>query len=126
MTEETPKRGSVLIVEDDARIRNSMAEILELEGYEVGTAAHGQEALTYLRRHEAPSLILLDVVMPVMDGWEFRDLLLRDEKFAEIPVVVTSSISSSYGLKGHLHAVSYMEKPFNREQLLALVKRYCG
>src|SRR5262249_19235564 len=126
MEPEKTARGSVMIIDDDDRIRQSLADLLDLEGYEVITAGNGQEALNYLRRLPLPSLILLDVMMPIMDGWEFRSQLLKDEKLASIPVVITSSISAAYQLKGHLQSVSYLEKPFDSEQLLALVKRYCG
>src|SRR5262245_61392653 len=126
MDVEKPVHRPILIVDDDTRIRMSLAELLQLEGYRVATAANGQEALNRLKVPPLPSLILLDVVMPVMDGWVFRHELLKDAELAAIPVVITSSISSAYQLKGHLQGVAYLEKPFNREQLLEVVKRYCG
>lgn len=119
-------RGSILVVDDDSRIRMSIAEMLQLEGYRVSTAANGQEALNRLKVPPLPSLILLDVVMPVMDGWQFRHELLKEEALASIPVVITSSISAAYQLKGHLQSVAYLEKPFDREQLLSVVRKYCG
>jgi CheY-like chemotaxis protein len=118
-------RGSILIVDDDERIRESVAEMLLLRGYRVFTAGNGQEALKQLQK-ALPSLILLDVMMPVMDGFDFRAQLLKDPVLASIPVVVTSGISAAYQLKGHLQSVAYLEKPFNTEQLLEQVRRYCG
>lgn len=117
---------TVMVVDDDERIRRSVAELLEMEGYTVLAAANGEDALRLLRTRPLPGLILLDVNMPVMDGWRFRDTLLKELPLASIPVVVTSGISSAYNLKGHLHSVAYLEKPFNRNQLLEAVRKYCG
>ena len=118
-------RGSVLIIDDDERVREGIAEMLLLRGYRVYTAANGEEALRHLKK-ALPSLILLDVMMPVMDGFDFRAQLLKDPILASIPVVVTSGISAAYQLKGHLQSVAYLEKPFKTDQLLELVQRYCG
>src|SRR5919206_1695644 len=90
-----PDRGEVLVVEDDFAIRETLRELLEDEGYRVAWAANGKEALA--RLHErAPRVILLDLMMPVMDGWEFRVAQQRDPALASIPVVV---ISADHGLE---------------------------
>jgi len=121
-----PPHGTVLVIDDDAQIVDIVSALLKLHGYPVATAADGAEALQQLKRHPLPCLILLDVMMPNMDGWQFRAELLKDATLASIPVVVTSGISAAYNLKGHLQSVAYLEKPFNEEQLMELVRRYCG
>ena len=76
---------SILIVEDEDPIRSVLTEILEDEGYRVASVRNGLEALTYLRQHAHPRLILLDLGMPVMTGWEFREEQQRDQAIARIP-----------------------------------------
>src|SRR5438552_202636 len=88
------ERKFVLVVEDDADIRESLGTILEEEGYGVVTTRNGREALSYLRSgRPRPSLILLDLLMPVMSGAEFRAEQERDPALADIPVVVLSGDS---------------------------------
>jgi CheY-like chemotaxis protein len=84
---------TILIVEDESRIRAVLTEILEDEGYPVASARNGLEALTYLRQQaDRPHLILLDLGMPVMTGWEFRAEQQRDPTLAGIPVIVMSAL----------------------------------
>src|SRR5437867_5669934 len=79
---------SILIVEDDADVRGALTAVLESEGYSVVEAAHGQEALQHLRANAAGfCMILLDLWMPVMNGWEFRAEQLKDPTLAEVPVM---------------------------------------
>src|SRR3569832_407091 len=82
---------SILIVDDDVDIRVTISLILEDEGYAVASAANGEEALRYLRSHPSPSLILLDLMMPGMDGVEFRAEQQRDAQLSGIPVVVVTA-----------------------------------
>ncbi len=111
-------RGRVLVVEDEPDIRESEAEVLESEGYEVSTASDGWEALR--RAHEAiPSVILLDLMMPRMDGWEFRQAQLRDPELAPIPVIVVSAMPPPTGVNPAAH----LTKPFALSQLLDAVER---
>jgi len=93
MEQESKERG-VLVVDDDMDIRECVCEALQEEGYDVVQAANGAEALNCLHAaaSEAPSLIILDLMMPVMDGWEFRDQQLLDATLAEIPVIVMPAI----------------------------------
>lgn len=109
--------GMVMVVEDDASIRDMVIDVLAQEGIPAVGADNGEEALKRLRQDELrPALILLDLTMPVMDGWRFRALQLRDPNLAHIPVVITSALSS----KG-LPADGYCEKPFDRDELIATV-----
>ena len=95
-----PKR--ILIVEDDAPIQSALASLLDDEGYEVSLANDGEEALNRMEGDALPDLILLDLRMPVMDGWEFRSAQKRDSRLAQVPVVVLSADGSS-----HAAAVSW-------------------
>lgn len=117
---------TILIVEDHAAISLTLAELLEDEGYQVVTTANGQEALTYLRHAaERPTLILLDLMMPVMDGWTFRSLQAQDPVFQAIPVVVMSAISNVRHQQVPITAAAYLPKPLNFHLLLETVARFC-
>lgn len=116
----------VLIVDDDKDIRQSLADLLEDEGYTVARAEHGQAALEFLRAQtQAPKLILLDLNMPVMTGWEFREAQLQDPSLADIPVVVISA-GTYLNRPPHIQAHAYIAKPPDVNALFALVERYCA
>ncbi len=115
----------ILIVEDDADIRSGVAEVLREEGYEVATAAHGAEALEWLRTGNSASLILLDLMMPVMDGWEFRCEQLQDPRAARIPVVVLSGAGDVGQHASSLGADGFLVKPLNLDELFGAAERYC-
>ncbi len=111
----------VLLVEDDDGIRDSVAECLASEGYEVCAVANGAEALAALRTTERPDVMLVDLVMPVMDGAELIEALRGDATLRRIPVVLMTAASPPDGLP---HADGYLEKPFEIEDLLAAVRRH--
>lgn len=117
---ETPQR-SVLIVEDDPAIREALQSVLESEGHTAHTAANGGEALALLRRIARPQLILLDLMMPVMSGWELLGLLRADPEFSSIPVVVVSAAPP----KGELAASRVLKKPIEVNTLLRVVEELC-
>jgi CheY-like chemotaxis protein len=114
-----------LIVEDDPEIREVLSEILRDEGYEVACAANGVEALQRLRSGAPPRLILLDLMMPVMNGWEFIAEQQQDAALRQIPVVVVSGAGSMEQDAGDLAAVGSLSKPMDLGALLAMVARYC-
>jgi CheY-like chemotaxis protein len=88
--------AKVLVIEDDHGQREALSEILSRQGYEVQCASNGSEALELMRRSDSlPRLILLDVMMPVMDGWEFRDQQRRDRALSEVPVVVMTAFDDT-------------------------------
>src|SRR5262245_24697691 len=87
--------GPILIVEDDADLRDMMAQLLTLEGFKTETVANGRDALEYLQKGDPPDLILLDLMMPVMDGWEFRRRQREDPALANVPVVVLSALDQT-------------------------------
>lgn len=115
----------ILVVEDESEIREEVAEILEDEGYQVQTAAHGAEALERLRGSARPRLILLDLMMPVMDGPEFRAAQLADPLLAEIPVVIATGAGNVHQRANDLKAAGYLAKPFGTRELLKMVSRFC-
>jgi len=116
----------ILLVEDDYAIRETVADVLEGEGFEVTCAANGLEALRQLgEAASAPGVILLDLMMPVMDGWEFRAAQRHDPRFAAIPVVVLSAGAGTEGSLVRLAPDAYLPKPFDLDRLLAVVDRYC-
>ncbi len=120
---ETQKR-SVYVIDDDRDIRGMLSEILELEGYHVVAAANGREALSQLRSGDPPCVILLDLMMPVMDGWEFRAQLSRDPALASIPIVVLSGDGNIDNKIQTMQAACYLKKPVDLSALLATVGRY--
>jgi CheY-like chemotaxis protein len=119
----TPLTAPILIVEDDADLREMMAQLVSLEGYLASTVANGREALEYMHQHGAPKLILLDLMMPVMDGWEFRRQQRRDPMLAKVPVVVLSALDK--GRAADLDATEFLKKPIDFDRLLELVHGYC-
>jgi CheY-like chemotaxis protein len=109
----------ILVVEDDPITLGAIRMLLEWEGYQVACAANGLEALHHLRQsHEKPDLILLDVVMPVLNGHQFRDEQKQDPDLNCIPVVVVSApeVASS------LDASACIHKPFQPEELLEAIR----
>lgn len=118
--------SKVLIVEDDAELREVMGLALESEGYNVESASDGREALERLRGGTKPCLILLDLMMPVMNGWQFRDEQVHDPTLADIPVVVVSAATDLPTRATDLHASAYVRKPLRLNQLLDAVGQYCG
>lgn len=118
--------GSILIVDDEDDIRELTAEALVEHGYGVEVASDGKEALAKLRAMQNPCLILLDLMMPVMNGWEFREAQLSDASIASIPVVIFSGAGHLKEKLERLQAESALSKPFHVDVLLDLVKRYCS
>src|ERR687883_395668 len=101
----------LLFVEDAPALRGPLTALLELEGYRVGWAANGREALEYVRRGDRPDLILLDLMLPGMDGRQFRREAQRDPALASIPVVVVSGAGDLAQTAAALGAAAYLEKP---------------
>jgi CheY-like chemotaxis protein len=108
----------VLIVEDDVDIRETLGEALASAGYETAAAANGLEGLASARRAR-PDLIVLDVMMPVMDGWQFRSAQRQDPALASIPVIVISASAPA----SSIDADTYLEKPFALDRFVAEVAR---
>jgi CheY-like chemotaxis protein len=113
----------ILVVDDDASIRATIQEILEFEGYPVQTATNGAEALRAVE-HRRPSLVLLDMRMPVLDGWGFI-AGLRQRGMA-LPVLVMTAAQDSRRWAEDVGAAGYLAKPFELSDLLAAVERLRG
>jgi CheY-like chemotaxis protein len=120
--EVTERCKSVLIVEDDRSIREAMSDLLELEGYTTHQAANGKEALGVLQRVNGTCLILLDLMMPVMSGYEFADALRSHHLLAPIPIVAVTAFAESAERVG---ARAVLRKPVEVDALLSMVRKYC-
>jgi CheY-like chemotaxis protein len=117
-------RRAVLVVDDDRDIRETLEEILSYEGYEVATARNGADGLDKARMLH-PSLILLDLFMPVMDGIEFCRHQRADPVIGGIPVVVVSAAAGLEDRVRGLEVAAHIEKPLRIEELFEVVSRYC-
>lgn len=116
----------VLIVDDDEDLASAVCDALEEEGYSVARARNGQEALEQLRADGGACLILLDLMMPVMNGWEFRSAQLRDAALATIPVVLFTADPAPAQKTRELAADGYLSKQVRPGELLGTVQRFCS
>ena len=112
----------VLVVDDDPDILEALSEILEAEGFEIRRARNGKEALERLEP-EPPQLILLDLMMPVMDGWEFAQRMRQKPNAAKIPLIVLSADRNVGSKATDIGAVGHLAKPFELNDLLDMVRR---
>lgn len=113
---------TVLVVEDELELREMMREALELNGYAVVTANEGREALDAMARIERPCLVLLDLLMPGMNGWDFFDEMRARPELAHVPVVVHSSVPS----RAPIGVNRVLQKPLDLDGLISVVREYCG
>ena len=116
--------ADILVVEDDGATRDLLRMSLELEGYTVSLASNGVEGWEYLRASQ-PSLVLLDIMMPEMDGAELLALIRRDPGLARLPVIVISAFGAMASIATSL-AEEYIPKPFDLDALMAAIGRYCA
>ena len=116
----------IFVVDDDRGIRESLADLLEDEGYSVVTAINGQDALQKLRRDcsRRPCLIFLDLMMPVMNGADFYAAQQSDPQLSSIPVVVISA-DGHVSLKAKPFGGEYLSKPIRIETVIDTIQRYC-
>jgi CheY-like chemotaxis protein len=116
--------GGILVVDDDADIRDSLREVLEDEGYDVDCVANGREALDFLKAASPrPCVILLDLMMPVMDGWQFRREQKASPEISDIPLIVITATGNRPVL---IDAAELVLKPLELARLFEAVERYCG
>ena len=114
---------NVLVVEDNDDVREMMSVALQLGGgHAVRTAANGAQALALLNAGYRPAVILADLMMPVMNGWELRERLMGDPELAGIPVLVVSAVT---GAAQTVQGAQCLTKPVDIERLLVLVDQYC-
>jgi CheY-like chemotaxis protein len=120
-----PRAPSVLIVEDDRDVRESLVEVLEEEGIRVASASNGVEAIGYLREAIVmPKLILLDLMMPVMDGRQFRWEQLKVPRWRAVPVVVMTATGDFKQEGKMLRVAGTLRKPLHLTELFELIERY--
>lgn len=115
----------LLLVEDDDDLRENLAFLLSRRGHSVETASNGREALARIDPDDPPCLIIADLMMPVMDGWELREQLATDPKLATIPVVLLSGVADLADKARDLDAIAHLKKPVNLPQLYDLVQQHC-
>jgi CheY-like chemotaxis protein len=113
--------GYVLVVDDDPDIRDALCFVIEGAGYEVRSADNGREALERMRTEARPAVVILDLMMPVMNGWQFRDEQSRDPALADVPVVVLTGDGRIAAKAATLGAQGYLKKPVELSALLATV-----
>lgn len=113
----------IFVVEDDLHIRESLTEVLEIEGFNVFSAVNGQEALDMLRRGEKADLILLDLMMPVKDGFQFKAEQETDPALSNIPVIIMSANGNMSAKKELGHVKDYLKKPIDLDSLLDTINR---
>ncbi|MEZ0391046.1 MAG: response regulator [Pseudobdellovibrionaceae bacterium] len=114
----------ILIIEDDQAICQTMKDILEIQGYEVSIANDGQEGVDHLRKIlPNPCVIVLDLMMPKANGWQFLDLQRADPQFSHIPVIVCSAFEES---AKSVRPQAFVSKPVQLKQLIGAVKEFCA
>lgn len=119
------QKRTIMVVDDDADVREAITDLLEGHGYAVIPAGNGQEALDELKSSQSlPSLILLDVMMPIMDGQAFAAEQQADPELREIPVVVFSAFGAALDQMKDVNAMARLEKPVHADQLLDSVERW--
>ena len=111
----------ILVVEDDDDAREALVALLQMKGYRAVPAGNGQEALDYLHQAPVPDLIILDLWMPVMDGWQFRAEQIKDPRLKKVPVIVVTALSD----RDDLDANEVIIKPVDVDRLLTSVSHYC-
>ncbi|MFN7134523.1 MAG: response regulator [Myxococcales bacterium] len=116
----------VMVVDDDPDIRLTLTEVLEDSGYDVLGAANGEEALRVLRSGGVPCVVLLDLSMPIMNGFEFVAAQSTDPALAHIPVIVVSATANVHVKARELTVAGVLAKPIDLDRLLRTVQQYCG
>ena len=112
----------ILVVDDDAAIRDVVVDILEMSDYRVMTASNGAEALEQVQRAQ-PAAVLLDLMMPIMDGWEFLRRCRGLEGCGKVPIVVMSAAHDAATTADQLGAQAFLTKPFDMDHVLSVVGR---
>jgi CheY-like chemotaxis protein len=126
MGDSTQAGKTILVVEDDEVAREWFVAILAVEGYDAVVAADGAQALDYLRAHPPPDLIVLDMLLPVLDGWRFLEDVRRAERYRHVPIlVVTSTILTREWARDN-GCAGLLRKPVRGDELLAEVRHCLG
>jgi CheY-like chemotaxis protein len=119
--------GTILLVDDDPLFRDAFRRRLEDEGFHAVVAANGSEAIRYLKFNSAPSLILLDMMMPRVDGWQLMGVIRQQKDWSRVPVIVTTSMGvASEEWAESLGAVDLLKKPFDDDELMRHIRLFCS
>ena len=116
----------ILVIEDDNSIRELLVELLESEGYTVTSAINGLDGLKKLEKGSLPNLILIDLMMPVMDGYSFRIEQLKSDIWSNIPTVVMSAEATAKEKMKNFNITAFLSKPVELETILKTVADYCS
>jgi len=122
--EGRPDCRTILIVEDDADIRETLQHLLEASGYRAAPASNGKVALDLIDTMGSPCLILLDLMMPVMDGWAFLTALDQNERLVDVPIVIVSAYTDK--VASLERAQQILKKPVDIHALMEVVRQHCG
>ncbi len=114
----------ILVVEDDNSIRELLVELLQSEGYEVASAVNGLEGLKCLENERNPDLILIDLMMPVMDGYSFRSEQMKHPVWSKIPVVVMSAEANAKEKMKNFNITAFLSKPVELDTILKTVEKF--
>jgi len=126
LTATSDRRKVVLVVDDDQDVRELLASVLEDAQYDVLVACDGAEALRVLAENATTcDIILLDLMMPVMNGWDFRRQQRARAELADIPVLLMSAGAHVFAASGELNAAAYLVKPVDFDELLSKIKEHC-
>jgi len=115
----------ILVADDDASSVEALCELLESEGHHVVRAENGRDALARLREGDEFCVILLDVMMPVMNGYEFREQQLQDPELASIPVILVTADGHAREKASEMKTDRYFQKPLSPPELLKAIRGYC-
>jgi len=115
----------VMVIEDDDDIRDDLAFLIHADGHDVVTASDGAEALAKLAEVAKPCIILLDLMMPVMDGWEFRERVREIGDLDDVPIVLVSGVAEIKDAARKLDAADYLAKPVDLDKLAEIVDAHC-
>jgi CheY-like chemotaxis protein len=114
----------IMVIDDDEGIRSALSDLLQDEGYRVDAVPDGSEALAHLSHGPLPQVILLDLMMPGIDGWKFRAEQMVNPSLAAIPVIVITAVADPE--RGGRLGVAVFRKPLDAPALLAAVSEHCG
>ena len=122
-----PRRGPgrVLVIDDDEGVRTVMRKQLQHSGFDVVTAASGFDGLTMMRQDPGIRLVLLDMIMPVLDGWGVRQKQMEDPLLSDVPVIILTGAPLPSLVHDQLRAADYLLKPVGRDHLISVVSNYC-
>lgn len=123
---DSPRRNRVLVIDDDAAVRQTFRRLIDHAGFDVVVAGDGAEGLQMLRDDPTIGLVLLDYDMPGLNGAGVRAVQRADPQLWSVPTVIVSGTQESEALRDELQPTEYLRKPVSRKRLIATVARYCA